>query len=294
MVRLAGDVNWRLFVDGRTVYFDHEMELITQKPIAVVHREGAAVLDYSVTIDVRGIATEMTIDLVCEPFEFRAGQVFRLVDFGPVSRCSSARPKLPGRWLIVSSERSSGSLATTFTLGQPDKPKREPAAALASQTDDNTDRGSGLSGIEQGMTPKEIIDGLVLPVARRHKMVTGRTPKMVDADNAAHSTNTTSGNVSDHKGPPSKAWAADMSNGTSPTKQMDALADELASLFGFQVAHDHVYAFPSVTKKGYRFQLGYRTLVGGNHFNHVHFGCKNLNYIPGLTQPAPQTRRPDL
>jgi hypothetical protein len=65
-----------------------------------------------------------------------------------------------------------------------------------------------------------------------------------------------------------------MSNGTAPTPEMDKLADAIADKFGFTVNDNHVYNFPSVTRKGFRIQLGYRTMVGGNHFNHVHCGVR--------------------
>lgn len=66
-----------------------------------------------------------------------------------------------------------------------------------------------------------------------------------------HSKYTTTGNVSQH----SVGMAADFSNGTHPTPQMDALA---------------AWAYKLVGKAFY--QVLYRTLVGGNHFNHVHIG----------------------
>lgn len=60
---------------------------------------------------------------------------------------------------------------------------------------------------------------------------------------------TTSGNVSDH----TKGTAVDFSNGTRPTPQMDALHAAIEPLLG------------KVFK-----QILYRTMIGGNHFNHVH------------------------
>lgn len=62
---------------------------------------------------------------------------------------------------------------------------------------------------------------------------------------------TTTGNLSQH----AVGMAADFSNGSSPTPQMDALAEWARRLIG--------KAF---------YQVLYRTMVGGNHFNHVHIG----------------------
>jgi len=273
MRNLAEEVRWRLFIDGRTVYFDSDMTLIRQKPIAIIHRHDPAVIGFDATWDgERELATEMQLELICEPFQFRAGQVFMLKGFGPLSSGSTAMPKpLPGRWLIWQIDRNSGSYSSSFTLRQPEREKMEPSSERR-EREEQPHHGSTLKDIDGTMTPKEIIDEFVLPVARKHEMVTGKTPQMVQDANGVRGP-TASGGRSDHQGPPQDAWAADMSNGTNVTPQMDGLADELARKFGFTVHHNHVYDFGTddVSKGGLRFQLGYR--VGG-HFNHVHFGVK--------------------
>lgn len=119
-------------------------------------------------------------------------------------------------------------------------------------------------------SPKNIIDTVVAPLARKHGMVTGRNAAMIAAANAAHGP-TVNGTRSDHQGPGNLAWAADMSNGTSPTPEMDALARDLAAVFGLDWNGSGAV---SGTYKGYRVQLIYRSNVGGNHFNHVHFGIR--------------------
>ncbi|HEY8108906.1 MAG TPA: hypothetical protein VIF43_02775 [Patescibacteria group bacterium] len=117
-------------------------------------------------------------------------------------------------------------------------------------------------------TPKDIIDDVALPIA--HEIAfEDVTPESVEAANAAHSQQTTSGNTSEHKGPPEVAWAADISNGTSPTPEMDQLAEDLASCFGIQWNGSGLV---NGTKGGYRFQLIYRTDEGGDHYDHVHIG----------------------
>jgi hypothetical protein len=122
-----------------------------------------------------------------------------------------------------------------------------------------------------GASPKAVIDEIVIPIARRNGI--GVTPRSVEQANHAHALNATSGNRSDHKGPPDVAWAADMSNGGSPTPQMDKLAADLARTFGISWPGSGLV---NHTDGRYRYQLIYRTNVGGNHFNHVHLGVKKL------------------
>jgi peptidoglycan hydrolase-like protein with peptidoglycan-binding domain len=119
-------------------------------------------------------------------------------------------------------------------------------------------------------TPKHIIDTIVLPIAQ--KCGINRTPAMNDAANAQHGP-TNTGNRSDHQGPGNVAWAADISNGGSPTPEMDKLARSLAQRFDIPWSGAGLV---NATHGGYRYQLIYRTTQGGNHFNHVHFGVRDV------------------
>jgi hypothetical protein len=132
-------------------------------------------------------------------------------------------------------------------------------------------RGADTTTSLGGGSPKAIIDNEVLPLARARGI--NVTPESVAAANARHSPITASGNISDHNGPPDTRWAADMSNGMSPTPQMDALAKDIASKYGLHWTGSGL-AEAVITIGGikYKVQLLYRTLIGGNHYNHVHFG----------------------
>jgi Domain of unknown function (DUF1906) len=119
-------------------------------------------------------------------------------------------------------------------------------------------------------TPKQIIDSVVLPIAAQAGIQ--RSVATNDAANAAHG-HTISGSVSDHEGPATRAWAADISNGSSPTPEMDRLAQALATRFKIPWSGA---GLRNAVHGGYRFQLIYRTMEGGNHFNHVHFGVRRV------------------
>jgi 3D (Asp-Asp-Asp) domain-containing protein len=117
-------------------------------------------------------------------------------------------------------------------------------------------------------TPEQIVNRVVL-YAHEHGFP-GITPASVRAANDRHSALTTAGYPSDHKGPPDHAWAADISNGRSPTPQMDALAAAIASAFEIPW---HGRGLVSHTAGSYRLQLIYRA---AEHYDHVHFGVKRL------------------
>jgi hypothetical protein len=134
MNRLADEVQWAFFVDGQLVFYDPETSLIRQLPAAVVRRLDPDVVSFQANWDTRMIATEATLELICSPFEFRAGDVFKLIGFGPASTGSTV--SLPGRWLIEEVTRDRFNLVSTFQLKQPTKPKSEPIPERSFKADE--------------------------------------------------------------------------------------------------------------------------------------------------------------
>lgn len=134
-------------------------------------------------------------------------------------------------------------------------------------------------------TPEQIVNRVV---AYAHDNgfphVTAETVRIA---NAGHGP-TVSGGTSDHQGPPDQAWAADLSNGGSPTPEMDALAKTIAT--GFNIPWQGS-GLVTAGNDDYRLQLIYRTCDGGDHWNHVHFGVRRgAGQQPAST--APSTARP--
>lgn len=112
-------------------------------------------------------------------------------------------------------------------------------------------------------TPEDIVNQVV-DYAHGHGFPSV-TRESVRAANAVHGP-TTSGGRSDHQGPPSTAWAADISNGET-TPEEDALADAIAE--AFEIPWDGSGLVTHVVG-GYELQLIYRA---ADHYDHVHFGC---------------------
>lgn len=266
MRRLADEVNWALFLDGRDLYFDDERVLIRQKPVGVIKRGAPEVVSVRGTWDARQIATECECELFAKPFQFRAGEVLKLQGFGPLS--SGSVVKLPGRWLIEEIRYTIGKDVATFRLKQPEREKREPAPELGTRKED-----ADGSRVVEG-SPKYVIDHVVIPIANDAGVPT--TVAQIEAKNRVHPDTTSSGNVSDHSGPPSVRWAADLSNGFGPTPEMDVLAKRLARRFGIAwTGSGGPKAEFEQNGWRYRVQLIYRTAgdsVFGDHMDHVHLG----------------------
>ncbi len=107
--------------------------------------------------------------------------------------------------------------------------------------------------------------GAEAPVRRAMKMATTRGLIVTSTKRSG------AGSGSDHHPNQSRSFAADLSNGSSPTPQMDSTARAIAKALGHPEFQAGVL---NVTHKNARAQLLWRTKVGGNHFNHVHFGVR--------------------
>jgi hypothetical protein len=265
--RLAEEVNFRAFVrDGRLWYVSEEF-LFNQAPqIDLVEGEdGVDEVTFDIDLGSRNEVTELQASAHAERWTVLPGMVAMAHDQGPAD----------GRWIVHQIE---GSLTTdidpiTVTLNKSLPVKPEPAPET--DTLSFTIQGEQVSGqTVKGMTPKEIIDRYVLPIGTRHHLKTASgaplTPGNVAAANARHGP-TVSGGRSDHQGPPSQAWAVDMSNGYD-TPDEERCAEELAKVFG--IPYRSSGGLFNHTAHGFRFQLIHRTMIGGNHFNHVHMGVR--------------------
>lgn len=138
-------------------------------------------------------------------------------------------------------------------------------AKIVGELNGATHVGSGAVSTGPSGSPAKIINSLVLKDA--HAVGIMRTQAENDAGNASHGP-TNNGGRSDHQGPGNVAWAADMSNGSSPTPEMDKLAAKLAKRFHIPWTGSGLVDH---TEGGYRYQLIYRA---PDHFDHVHLGIR--------------------
>ena len=280
------EVGWRCFCDRNVVYFVSDDTLMNAQPVLVVRESEATVFELDFDVDRGKSNLQATLVIHGTRWVAGPGMVVELRDCGPAN----------GRWLVQGVRRPLADPRVEVTLTAPGEATPEPAPDMNSVdvnapdelTPKDTGAGSGAppktAHHERYVFPKQIIDENVLPIARKWGMTQGIWPKEVQAMNARHGP-TNTGNRSDHQGPPRIAWAVDMSNGYAPTLQMDTLASALAKKFGIPWTGSGLV---SHERGGFRYQLIYRTYEGGNHFNHVHFGCRRIGPPPpaGALGPA--------
>lgn len=268
--QLAEEVNWHRWACANTISYASDNELIRGTPVMSISREMTEAHGLTWSWDHRREASELVVEIALkDTWSLMPGMVVMVDDEGPVD----------GRWIVqtVRIDSTTSNIAEV-TLRRRGAKKLEPAPQLRQRDTTSTIGGKTSYGASSKVvrnpagSPKRIIDEIVLPVARKHGIDV--TAASVAAANARHGA-TLGGNRSDHQGPPSDAWAADMSNGSSPTPQMDALARELGQMFKMQWKGSGTV---NSTYGGYRFQMLYRmsSAQAGNHFNHVHFGVRRV------------------
>lgn len=265
ITRLADEVNFRAFSRNGVFTYIADSRLAKREIKAKIDRESPYVVSDLVFAMDRGLpVTEATISVKARRYSLSPGDRVQVKGYGPAD----------GDWLVQEIARSLFSDINDLTLRLEEPTLPEPA-------NETKESDSGTTGVEGELvegtlkdlsgTPQEIIEKYVVPLAKKHGMSTGASAASVAAANSAHSVSTTSGNRSAHKGPGHVAYASDMSNGSAPTPEMDALARDIATLFGISWSGSGLV---NHTSGKYSFQLIYRTNEGGNHFNHVHIGIK--------------------
>lgn len=142
MLRLAEEVNWRIFPVGRAMYFMSEAELFRRRIRHVLTPDSTEFLDLDADIDWGKPINEMTMRVTLDRWGAPPGCTIGLSGFG-----------IPdGRWLVVSSARDWFSPIAELTLMQPGDEKREPAAERI-QRSENARAGGG-AGPRSGKTAK--------------------------------------------------------------------------------------------------------------------------------------------
>lgn len=290
--RLAKEVNWRAFwVAGRFFFID-EIDLFRGMVRLAIDRDTPGVQKVTGSWRHARPTTDITVTAFATDWKVPPGGVVTLAEYGAFSVGLGDAPVKGGfgigpahsteplihraRYLVDTIESplrdsdTSQLRKVTIKLRKPTAPLPEPAAETKKVSTKSGGTGfvggSGEMGTYSG-TAEDVVNE-VIDYAHSHGFP-AVTRETVRAANATHGP-TVSGGRSDHQGPPATAWAADISNGYE-TPEEAALAKAIADAFGIPwdgaglVTHE---------ANGYRLQLIHNTMEGGNHYNHVHFGCE--------------------
>jgi hypothetical protein len=263
--RWAEEVNWRAYWVRDVLHYMSEEDLFKAKARIRLRRYGNGIEGVALNRDSSKKVAQITL---------RVRMVRWVAPVGTVVIWDEGTAKTgKGRWLVTNIRRSVFDEMGEIILKKPITEKKEPAPKPGTHTEDGTVDPHTAGTLDViANTPKEIIDQIVLKIARDCGI--NKTVSQNDIDNANHKHN---GSRSDHAGPPALKWAADMSDGFM-TENENKLVHALCDRFGL------AYSMPILGSKTsndgkWRFQL----IHGANfppptdeHRNHVHFGVLKL------------------
>jgi len=261
--RLAGDVEWRCFMNGKAMYYMSETLLFARRTRYTVRASDPAVIDLEYDMDWGKPVNEATLTVSLERWGAPPGAVIKLTGFGPPD----------GRWLISECERDWFKPIATVKLKQPQKPEPEKASTKVpySSPDINLSPDDGAKAIvKQAVQIAQEVGGKNIYVASSYRK----------------GSVTTSGNVSDHSRNDSTQAARDIAyRGVDalvgpPRPELDRAVVAIGKAFGrhgygngksgpFQQAD-------SFNFEGFRIQIIWRTPNWGGHMGHIHVGAKKL------------------
>ena len=275
--RLADDVRWRRFVSGGKFYFISDEDLMKSASIKTISEDEDYIDFIDFDVDSGKDINEAYVTGRADRWFAPPGSTVVVEKSGPAD----------GKWLVWSIERGLFSSGVKITLRQPESTKKEPAhetVEVSSNADETTSRsdlvkvapGANRSGVS---LKKPLMDFLA-EVAKH----TNEEIKVTTGTN--HDKYTKSGNVSDHwtgHGADLADIGGDARTSTAASSKGDNIA--IAALVACGVPRNDAtgwarsgqldFGIPSIHEwKGHRVQIGWKTLVGGNHYNHVHIGVR--------------------
>jgi hypothetical protein len=145
--RLASEVGWRCYMQGRSMFYMSESDLYRRMPQYVIKPDDPAVLGFDFDIDWGKSVSEASLQVTAGEWQAPPGEPVLVEGWGPPD----------GRWLVTSWRRDYFSPIIDITIRQPARELMEPHAEAAAATKSD-DEGPGLfSGEAGGDVPKAVI-----------------------------------------------------------------------------------------------------------------------------------------
>lgn len=264
--RLAQEVNWRRFVVGNTFYYVQDADLMKQASVDTFNEDDVQVDSIDFDLDTGKKVQELTMTCRAVRWPAHPGEVVTIEESGPAN----------GRWLVWEIDKPLFSENCTITLRKPQAQKAEPAPTTTSYTKQTSaDKGTMgdveiAAGADRAGVPtkKHVLIFLQLMAGQLGK-------KIVVTTGSHHNQYTTSGNVSDHWSGDAADLAMGANHFTYGGRGGDDIARAAAEVLGLTLKDvtgnwvKHSWTYKGVI---YSVQVGWKTMEGGDHYNHVHIG----------------------
>lgn len=260
--RLARETNERAFSDGLRLLYGPDEWLASRPPLSIAeHTDGVGSIDW--TVDVALAEATATVEVDAERWALLAGQPVIVLGEGLGS----------GDWLVggIRGRLLRSRITIDLRRQQQPLPEPEPAPvhALGAGPIGGIAIGSGAPGPPDWAGARQVVQSIT---------AAGMTRGLTVTSAKRPTKNTSSGGVSDHWTGKTDAYAEDISNvarGSQPSPQMDDTAVAIAAMFGRPYTRGTRLEF-TVNHGGFRIQVLFRTMTGGNHFDHLHIGARRV------------------
>jgi hypothetical protein len=271
--RMAREVQWRAFFSVKsgkaTFYYISEKRLMRQRALYRVSEDTTGVSTIDFEENYRKRVQKATIMCRIDRWKAPPGTVVVIEDLNPDGS---------QRYLVESIRRSLFSPEAEIVCKRPMDSKREPATETYEKTlDDSEEDTDGKRGSIAGDTK-----GLVDDMYRFLQEVAGNTTEDITVSSGRRNdpgSNHNSGHAADIEvGGDARSNPAAYRKGdnictavlvTCGMSRRDA--EKIARTTG----HARTNFTQNQTWRGWSVEVGWRTLEGGNHFNHVHVGFDN-------------------
>lgn len=281
-------VKWAVFMSNGSLYVISEEDLIKSKPRMKISEEMDGVDRINFSYDIGQPLASATVTCRADRWLAPAGTVVILDGAGPAN----------GRWLVSTLRRPLFSRDTTIELKKSDHSLKEPPSEIVQRAtaddavthhagDVNADGGKdGVVHIAQSANRAGV--AIQKPVLDFLAKVAGITSEQILINCGTNHNQLVAG--TNHESDHWTGYAADLNvDGTATSdenmteRSMNkggniALAAmrvcglstaEAKRLIPSETQFNHEFSW-----QGHRVQIGWRTNVGGNHFNHVHIGVE--------------------
>lgn len=270
--RMAQEVNWRAFFSGGRFYYMSEQRLYGSRARYRISERDAGVTNIDFDQDYRKKIATARVECRLDRWQAPPGTV--VVVEGLNSTGSD-------RWLVESVRRNLFSPDAEINLKRPMRKRKEPRSQTATRNATGADSAlppSGKLGNIDGDTAglrKEMQDLL--------RAIAGETDEKIFVNDGKATSGHAPGSL--HY----KGLAADIDVGgdarqsSSAARKGDLIAVAVLVCCGFSRSMAHKMLGGPRTNftvnsqwNGCEIEIGWRTLEGGNHYNHVHVGIQSL------------------
>lgn len=277
IIRMATEVNWRAFMAGDTFRYISEEDLFKSRPRYRFSEASDGILNIDFDQDYHKEAMTGTVECRIHRWAMVPGTTVYIDDLGSAS----------GKWLVLSVRRNLYSSDATVSITKPMREKMEPRQDLTERRQkdsDDSDPGSPDDAVKG--TIRGDLDGMNEDLRAFLEIMAGMTKEDIfitaglDTGHAPDSLHHDGRAADIDVGGDARQSQAAWKKGENIAIAALRVCGEPYRKARLLTGTDRTNFNSNSEWNGYSVEIGWRTLTGGNHFNHVHVGFERDASLP--------------